>query len=306
MDARGLKMSKSLGNTISPLDLMKEHGADILRLWALSVDFTEDHRIGKEILAGVADQYRKLRNTFRYLLGALADFREDEKVGVHEMPELEHYMLHLTAELDKKLKAAIADFDFNTYTRLLADFANNDLSAFYFDIRKDILYCEVNAQTGFQTAKRRAYRTVLDELFHALVRWLAPVLVFTTEEVWGTRYPDAGTVHLLEWPEISDVPADDGRWDKLRELRAEVTETIEPLRREKIVGSSLEAEVTVPDLLAPPEQLAELFITSTVHHGEALSVEKTENYKCGRCWRCLPDVPEDGELCGRCEGVVNA
>ncbi|MCH8616301.1 isoleucine--tRNA ligase [Sphingomonas sp. SM33] len=306
MDAKGLKMSKSLGNTISPIDLMKEHGADILRLWALSVDFTEDHRIGKEILAGVADQYRKLRNTFRYLLGALADFREEEKVGIEAMPELELYMLHLTAELDKKLRHAVNDFDFNSYTRLLSDFANNDLSAFYFDIRKDVLYCEVNAESGFQTEKRRAYRTVLDEMFQALVRWLAPVLVFTTEEVWGTRYPDGGSVHLLEWPQIPDVPADDGRWAKLRELRAQVTETIEPLRREKIIGSSLEAEVTVPELLATPDQLAELFITSTVHGGEALSVEKTDHHKCGRCWRYLPEVEEDGTLCGRCEDVVNA
>ncbi len=267
MDAKGMKMSKSLGNTISPLDLMKEHGADILRLWALSVDFTEDHRIGKEILGGVADQYRKLRNTFRYLLGALDGFREDEKVGVEAMPELERYMLHLTAELDRKLRHAVNDFDFNSYTRLLSDFANNDLSAFYFDIRKDVLYCEINALTGRQTDTRRAYRTMLDLLYHALVRWLSPVLVFTAEEVWGTRFPDAGSVHLLEWPEIPDVPADDGRWQKLRELRAQVTETIEPLRREKIVGSSLEAEVTVPELLAPPEALAELFIVSSVSKG---------------------------------------
>jgi isoleucyl-tRNA synthetase len=306
MDARGMKMSKSLGNTISPLDLMKEHGADILRLWALSVDFTEDHRIGKEILGGVADQYRKLRNTFRYLLGALADFREEEKVGVEAMPELELYMLHLTAELDRKMRQAVGDFDFNSYTRLLSDFANNDLSAFYFDIRKDVLYCEVNAESGFQTEKRRAYRTVLDELFHALVRWLAPVLVFTTEEVWGTRYPDGGSVHLLEWPEITDVPADDGRWARLRELRAQVTETIEPLRREKAIGSSLEAVVTVPELLAPPEALAELFIVSSVKQGDALTVEETDNHKCGRCWRYLPEVSEDGALCGRCEDVLNA
>lgn len=306
MDAKGLKMSKSLGNTVNPLDLMKEHGADILRLWALSVDFTEDHRIGKEILAGVADQYRKLRNTFRYLLGALADFREEEKVGIEAMPELELYMLHLTAELDKKLRHAVNDFDFNTYTRLLSDFANNDLSAFYFDIRKDVLYCEVNAETGFQTEKRRAYRTVLDDLFQGLVRWLAPVLVFTTEEVWGTRYPDAESVHLVEWPEIPDVPADDGRWAKLREFRTQVTEAIEPLRRDKVIGSSLQAVVTVPELAASPDALAELFIVSSVKAGDALRVDETDNHKCGRCWRYLPEVKEDGDLCARCEDVLNA
>jgi len=306
MDAKGLKMSKSLGNTISPLDLMRDYGADILRLWALSVDFTEDHRIGKEILAGVADQYRKLRNTFRYLLGALADFRDDEKVGVEAMPELERYVLHLTAELDRKLRQAVNDFDYNSYTRLLSDFANNDLSAFYFDIRKDVLYCEVNAETGVQTDKRRANRTVLDILFHALVRWLSPVLVFTTEEVWATRYPDAGSVHLLEWPEIPSVDADDAKWEQLRELRTQVTEAIEPLRRDKVVGSSLEAEVTLPELPASQEDLAELFIVSSVKSGEALGVTKTGHHKCGRCWRLLPEVRQDGDPCDRCEDVLNA
>jgi isoleucyl-tRNA synthetase len=305
MDAKGMKMSKSLGNTVSPLDLMKEYGADILRLWALSVDFTEDHRIGKEILAGVADQYRKLRNTFRYLLGGLAGFSEEERVGVGEMPELERYVLHLTAELDAKLRQAVADFDFNHYVRALTDFCNEDLSAFYFDIRKDVLYCETNAKTGFQTAKRRANRTVLDILFHALVRWLSPVLVFTTEEVWGTRYPESGSVHLLEWPEVPPVDADDGKWAKLREQRAQVTEAIEPLRRDKVVGSSLEAAVTVPDVPASPEELAELFIVSAVHKGQELKVTKTDNHKCGRCWRYLPEVKSDGNLCDRCEDVLN-
>ena len=306
MDAKGMKMSKSLGNTVNPNDLMKEYGADILRLWALSVDFTEDHRIGKEILAGVADQYRKLRNTFRYLLGALDGFSQDERLDdVSTYPELERYMLHLAAELDAKLRQAVNDFDYNSYTRLLGDFANNDLSAFFFDIRKDVLYCEVNAESGSQTKKRRAYRTVLDTLFQALVRWLAPVLVFTTEEVWGTRYPDAGSVHLLEWPKIPQVDADDGKWAGLRELRAAVTEAIEPMRREKVIGSSLEAEVTLPDLPVSPEQLAELFIVSAVHKGQELSVTKTRNHKCGRCWRCLPEVKGDGGLCGRCEDVLN-
>ena len=319
MDSKGMKMSKSLGNTINPLDLMRDYGADILRLWALSVDFTEDHRIGKEILAGVADQYRKLRNTFRYLLGALDGFTDDERLDdVASYRELERYMLHLTAELDAKLKQAVADFDFNTYVRALTEFCNEDLSAFYFDIRKDCLYCDAPSDL-----KRRAYRTVLDTLFHALVRWCAPVLVFTSEEVWGTRYPDGGSVHLLEWPELfpcegrgpgrgeAAVPAAldpslrrEADWDELRALRAKVTEAIEPLRREKILGSSLEAEVTVPTLTASPEALAELFITSTVHAGD-WAVEKTENHKCGRCWRHLPEVASDGDLCNRCDGVVN-
>jgi len=214
-------------------------------------------------------------------------------------------MLHLTAQLDAKLRQAVDDFDFNTYVRALTDFCNEDLSAFYFDIRKDVLYCEVNPETGFQTERRRAYRTVLDTLFHALVRWLAPVLVFTSEEVWGTRYPDGGSVHLLEWPEVPSVDADDTKWAQLRELRTAVTEAIEPLRRDKVVGSSLEAEVTVPELPASEEELAELFIVSAVRKGDALQVTKTSNHKCGRCWRFLPEVPADGALDHRCEEVLN-
>jgi isoleucyl-tRNA synthetase len=299
MDSKGMKMSKSLGNTVNPLDLMKEYGADILRLWALSVDFTEDHRIGKEILAGVADQYRKLRNTFRYLLGALDGFSEEERLDdVSAYPELERYMLHLTAVLDQKLRNAVDDFDFNTYVRALTDFCNEDLSAFYFDIRKDSLYCDAPS-----SPKRRAYRTLLDTLFQSLVRWLAPVLVFTTEEVWGTRYGDAASVHLLEWPVVPPVDADEERWNGLRALRAEVTERIEPLRRDKIVGSSLEAEVWVPSN-EDRELLQELFITSTVHQGD-WKVAKTDKHKCGRCWRLLPEVNSDGDLCDRCDEVVN-
>jgi len=305
MDAKGMKMSKSLGNTISPIDLMKDYGADILRLWALSVDFTEDHRIGKEILAGVADQYRKLRNTFRYLLGALEGFTDEERLeDVSAYPELERYMLHLTARLDRTLRNAVNDYDFNTYVRALTDFCNEDLSAFFFDIRKDVLYCEANPQDGTQTERRRAYRTVLDLLFHTLVRWLAPVLVFTSEEVWWTRFPEAGSVHLLEWPVVPQVDADEAKWAALRALRAEVTEAIEPLRRDKVLGSSLEAEVWVPGG-QDPAFLAELFITSTVHPGDEIRVEKTDNHKCGRCWRYLPEVKDDGDLCDRCEDVLN-
>jgi len=302
MDAKGMKMSKSLGNTINPLDLMRDYGADILRLWALSVDFTEDHRIGKEILSGVADQYRKLRNTFRYLLGALDGFSEEERVPVAEMPELERYVLHLLADMDAKLRQAVNDFDFNTYVRLIGDFANNDLSAFFFDIRKDCLYCDAPT-----SSKRRAYRTVLDTLFHALVRYMAPVLVFTAEEVWQSRYAEAGSVHFSDWPEVDAGWMDDAlsvRWSSFRELRGAVTEAIEPMRREKIIGSSLEAEVAVPGVHAGID-LPELFITGSVVSADTLSVRKTANHKCGRCWRHLPEVTDDGALCGRCDEVVN-
>ena len=346
MDSKGMKMSKSLGNTINPIDLMRDYGADILRLWALSVDFTEDHRIGKEILAGVADQYRKLRNTFRYLLGALDGFEASERVAVEAMPELERYMLSLLAELDGKLRAAVADYDFNSYTRLLGEFANNDLSAFYFDIRKDSLYCDVNAETGVQTDKRRAYRTVLDAIFEAMVRWAAPVLVFTSEEVWGSRWPDADSVHLAEWPEI-EAPADQSlteKWKIVRDFRGEILSRLEFLRREKFIGSSLEAnisiEIALPDDRQALENIdfgevcivsasAEKFVGMrtvdargpfpisqsdftgklvTVPHKPwiAIGVTRTTNHKCGRCWRHLPEVIGDGDLCGRCEGVVHA
>ncbi|QBM74575.1 isoleucine--tRNA ligase [Sphingomonas sp. AAP5] len=301
MDSKGMKMSKSLGNTINPLDLMKESGADILRLWALSVDFTEDHRIGKEILGGVSDQYRKLRNTFRYLLGALDGFDEVERLPVAEMPELERYVLHLLAELDAKLKAAVLVYDFNSYVRLLTEFAQEDLSAFYFDIRKDSLYCDAPTDP-----KRRAVRTVFDTLFHALVRYAAPVLCFTAEETWQARFPsEDGSVHLLEWPEVPAVDSvDAAKWDAVRALRQQVTEAIEPLRREKIVRSSLEAEVVVPEAPLPVAELAELFIVAQVTLGDTLAVARTDFHKCGRCWRLLPEVQDDGDLCDRCEAVV--
>ncbi len=318
MDAKGMKMSKSLGNTIDPIKVMETNGADIIRLWALSVDYTEDHRIGDEILKGVADQYRKLRNTFRYLLGALEGFRADERVAVDAMPELERYMLALLAKLDATLKQAVADFDFNTYVRALTDFCNEDLSAFFFDIRKDSLYCD-----AADDPKRVAYRTVLDMLFHALVRYAAPVLVFTAEEVWGTRFPDEGSVHLLEWPELqAEIEGYklSSLWEDVRVLRKGVTEAIEPLRREKAIGSSLEANIEYPTYLGGSHErallnmdLAELTIVSTVKLVDGASVDgetgpitvtRTTHHKCGRCWRHLPEVTEDGDLCSRCDHVV--
>ncbi len=371
MDQKGMKMSKSLGNTVDPIKLMETYGADIIRLWALTVDYTEDHRIGDEILKGAGDQYRKLRNSFRYMLGALDGFEDSERVAVADMPELERYMLHLLADMDAKLRVAIADFDFNTYVRLLSDFANNDLSAFYFDIRKDCLYCDVNPATGTQSDKRRAYRSVLDVLFHAMVRYAAPVLVFTAEEVWQSRFgadagPEgAGSVHMLEWPELPftrhpdaphrhpreggdpspaispspDSPVMDPslcwgdelleKWTTLRSLRSEVSEQIEPLRRNKMIGSSLEAHVILEKdgsaedaafaELVLSVDFAEIAIVSSVGVSEFAKplhkiegsetpttyiVTPTTHHKCGRCWRHLPEVSADGHLCNRCEDVL--
>jgi isoleucyl-tRNA synthetase len=332
-------MSKSTGNTIDPQSIIDVNGADILRLWAATVDFTEDHRIGPEILKGVTDTYRKLRNTFRYMLGALSDFEESERVDVAEMPELERYILHLLAGLDAELRQSVDDFAFSRYVRALADFANEDLSAFFFDIRKDSLYCDAVGDP-----KRRAYRTALDTLFHALIRYTAPVLCFTAEEVWQTRFPTAGdSVHMLEWPDFaallcsreggSTVRPEDldsrlrgntgewlrddalaGKWEAIRKLREEVTEAIEPLRREKEIRSSLEAEVEISDLVLGDyhnigeDVLAEIFIVAEVRRAKGtdpVRVIKTNNPKCGRCWRLLPDVPLEGALCGRCAEVVD-
>jgi isoleucyl-tRNA synthetase len=304
LDGQGRKMSKSLGNVVDPLKIIQESGADILRMWVASTDYFDDVKIGKEVLGTASDAYRKLRNTFRYLLGALDGFSDAEKVDTRHMPELELYILHLLGRLDVELKAATENFEFNRYLRLLTDFAQEDLSAFFFDIRKDSLYCDAP-----DDAKRRAYRTVLDILFHALVRYAAPILCFTAEEVWQARFPDEeGSVHFLEWPKLPALPGDDAVatvWADVRALRVQVTEAIEPLRRDKIVRSSLEAEVTVPKSPLSNEALAELFIVAKVTTGDAVSVTRTAFHKCGRCWRHLPDVAEDGALDDRCAKVVS-
>uniref|UniRef100_UPI0025CF9FEF class I tRNA ligase family protein n=1 Tax=uncultured Sphingomonas sp. TaxID=158754 RepID=UPI0025CF9FEF len=303
LDGQGRKMSKSLGNVVDPLKIIGESGADILRIWTASTDYFEDVRIGKEVLATASDSYRKLRNTFRYLLGALDGFTEEERISFDAMPELERYVLARLTALDTELRRAAEAFEFNRYLRALTDFANEDLSAFFFDIRKDSLYCDAATDP-----KRRSYRTVLDILFHALVRYAAPILCFTAEEVWQSRFPsEDGSVHLLEWPELPQLGEDEAlmaRWTEIRGLRAQVTEAIEPLRREKTVRSSNEAEVTVPSLPLEPHALAEAFIVADVSLAETVSVTRTEKHKCGRCWRHLPDVSADGELCGRCAEVV--
>ena len=322
LDGQGRKMSKSLGNVVDPLKIIGESGADILRMWVASTDYFDDVKIGKEVLATASDAYRKLRNTFRYLLGALDGYEDAEAVPIAEMPELERYILHRLAMLDTELREAVGGYEFNRYTRLLTDFAQDDLSAFFFDIRKDVLYCDASG-----SPTRRAYRTVLDTLYHALVRYAAPVLCFTAEEVWQARFPsEDGSVHFLEWPVLPDMSADDVlavRWTDLRRMRENITSSIEPLRRDKIVRSSLEASVDLRTddqgemELFKSADLAELFIVSDVKLGAMIPelshalpkagwrIERTDFHKCGRCWRHLPEVTEDGTLCARCDSVVN-
>ncbi|MBA4089404.1 MAG: isoleucine--tRNA ligase [Sphingobium sp.] len=316
LDGTGKKMSKSLGNVVDPLKIMSESGADILRVWVASTDYFDDVRIGKEVLAGSSDAYRKLRNTFRYMLGALSDYDEEtEAVSYAEMPELERYMLHRLAQLDAELRAVVDKaaksenwLEFSRYTRAIFDFANSDLSAFFFDIRKDCLYCDAKSDP-----KRRAYRTLLDTLFHALVRYVAPIIPFTAEEVWQSRFPnEEESVHFLEWPEVDRHWIDrhlDDKWGELRSQREQVNEAIEPFRREKIIRSSLEADVTMGELLpSDGVDFAEVAIVArvTMGVGDGIVVKPSDWHKCGRCWRKLPEVTEEGTLCDRCDEVLKA
>ena len=251
MDEDGRKMSKSLGNTVVPQDVIKQSGADILRLWVVTTDYWEDQRLGKNVLQTNIDAYRKLRNTIRWMLGTLAH-DEGETVPLEEMPELERLMLHRLAELDEVVRAGYDAFDFKRVTRALIDFMVVELSAFYFDIRKDALYCDAPS-----SLKRKAAVQVVRHLFECLVTWLAPMLPFTTEEAWLDRYPEAQSVHLEQFP---DIPADwrnealAEKWRKVRQVRRVVTGALEIERAKKTIGSSLEA---VPVVYVDNAELAE-------------------------------------------------
>ncbi|MCI9866364.1 isoleucine--tRNA ligase [Rhizobium skierniewicense] len=312
MDEQGRKQSKSLGNVVAPQDVMKESGADILRLWVMTTDYWDDQRLGKAIIQTNIDAYRKLRNTIRWMLGTLAhDTGED--IAYADLPELEKLVLHRLSELDQVVRDGYDAFDFKKITRALIDFANVELSAFYFDIRKDTLYCDAPS-----SLKRRASLSVIAKLFDCLVTWLAPMLPFTTEEAWLSRYPDAESVHLVQFP---DVPAEwknealEAKWDKIRKVRTVVTGALEVERREKRIGSSLEAAPVVhvadAELLAALEgqDFAEICITSAIsvvagegpsdafRLGEVqnVSVEQklAEGQKCARSWRITTDVGSD-------------
>jgi isoleucyl-tRNA synthetase len=330
LDEAGRKMSKSLGNVIAPQDVMRQSGADILRLWVVGSDYSEDLRIGPEILKHHSDIYRRLRNTLRYLLGALEGYSAKEAVPAAEMPELDRWVLHRLAELDALVRQAIEDFDFHAMFTALHNFCAVDLSAFYFDIRKDRLYCDAADDPA-----RRAVRTVLDRTFDCLVRWLAPILCYTADEAWLARHGDAPgrSVHLETFAEVPKAwldPALGERWAALRDIRRVATGALELERGAKRIGSSLQAAI---ELYVPAEtaallrdaDLAELCITSsgTATIGEppegaftlsdvprvGVVVKDAPGDKCERCWRVLPEVGTvEGhvDLCRRCADVVGS
>ncbi|PTE23169.1 isoleucine--tRNA ligase [Cereibacter changlensis JA139] len=325
LDEKGMKMSKSVGNTVAPEQVIKEYGADILRLWVAQSDYTIDLRIGKEILKGTADSYRRLRNTMRFLLGALKGFSEAERVDAAEMPELERWVLHRLAELDVEVRKGYAAYDFQGVFQKLFAFCTTDLSSVFFDIRKDSLYCD--APTAL---RRRAARTVLDLVFHRLVTWFAPVLVFTMEEVWLQRFPE-GSVHLQDMPETPAGWLDPqlaAKWAGIRQVRRVVTAALEVQRTAKVIGASLEAAPVVhvadADTLAALRSVdfAEICITSDLQltgdpepaeafrlpeaPGVGVVFELAEGQKCERCWQILPDVGTHAHpcTCARCNDAL--
>ncbi|NIA71165.1 isoleucine--tRNA ligase [Pelagibius litoralis] len=322
------KMSKSRGNALSPQDVVDNQGADILRLWVVASNYEEDLRFGPDILKYQGDAYRRLRNTLRYLLGNLDGFHESERLAAADMPELERWVLHRLAEIDAQVRKNVEDFDFHALYQAVYTFCAVDLSAFYFDVRKDVLYCDRP-----DSLRRRACRTVLDEVFSCLTAWLAPILCFTAEEAWWTR--GAGpeeSVHLRTFPEVpagwrDDVLAD--KWSKVRDVRRVVTGALELERADKRLGSSLQGHPEVfigrPELLDAVRDVAldDIAITSAITltegdgpaeafrledvSGVAVSVSLAEGDKCQRCWKVLPEVgraADAPETCARCADAL--
>jgi isoleucyl-tRNA synthetase len=313
LDEKGQKMSKSLGNTTAPQDVIRDSGADILRLWVAASDYSDDLRIGPEILKTFVETYRKLRNTIRWMLGTLHHFQPSDRVSAGSMPELERFVLHRLAELDGEIREAYRSFDYKRVVALLNSFMTTDLSAFYFDVRKDALYCD-----PLSSAVRRSALTVIDQTFRCVVAWIAPILAFTAEESWLARYPDAASVHLETFPEVPKAWLDGAlaeRWNRVRRVRRVVTGALEIERAQKRIGSSLEAAPVVsisdPALLEAVQglDLAEICITSAIEvrpgegpteafrlddvKGVAVVPARAEGRKCARSWKVSPSVGSD-------------
>jgi len=317
LDEHGRKMSKSLGNVVAPEAVAKQYGVDILRLWVMMSDTTEDLRIGPEILKQQAELYRRLRNTLRWVLGSLDGFTEDERVAVQDMPELERWVLHRLGELDSKIRAAVQSYDWTGVYPDLHHFCSVDLSAFYFDIRKDAVYCDRP-----DSLRRRSARTVLDHLHRCLCTWLAPVLCFTAEEAWGARFGDNLSVHLELFPTLPDAWRDDAlaaKWDTIRSIRRRITVPIEEARKANAIGSSLQAAVELPlsaahEALVDAAEWTEIAIVSSVKivpdtAEPPARVTPALGEKCARCWKVLPEVGSSKlhpALCLRCADAVES
>jgi isoleucyl-tRNA synthetase len=312
VDEKGLKMSKSLGNTMSPKDISKQYGAEIMRIWTASSDWANDLKIGKEIIQTNVDAYRKMRNTMRYMIGALDGYDAADAVEYAEMPALEKWVLHRLSEISDMHQDAVLGHDHKRIFSTLFNFCTVDLSAFYFDIRKDALYCD-----PLNSDRRRACRTVMDKVFNALVTWLAPIMSFTMEEVWQTRFPsEDGSVHLQQFFKADEGWNNTGLADQmatLREFRAAASEAIEPLRKDGVIRSSLEANIIAPkdaSLLAviselgialeanytkpanPADNLADYLIVSVCELSENLTTIDVSPLsgqdgwsKCERSWK---------------------
>ncbi|MEM7653691.1 MAG: isoleucine--tRNA ligase, partial [Pseudomonadota bacterium] len=341
LDEQGRKMSKSLGNVTAPQKVIEQFGADILRLWVVASDYSDDLRIGPEIIKQITDIYRRFRNTFRYLLGNLNGFTDEERVDVADMPELEQWVMHRLSELDEQVRRSVNDFDFHEVYEILHTFCAVDLSSFYFDIRKDALYCD--APTAL---RRRACRTVLDQVFQCLTIWLAPILCFTSEEAWLARKgtteeflsenPDE-SVHFATFPEIPAAWRNDAlaeKWETVRAVRRVITGALEVARRDKVIGSSLQAAPILYANAATRETLAdvslpEIAIASDVSVrdweddrptdafmlndvGEvAVAFAAAKGEKCQRCWQVLPEVAISADnkkegLCFRCADALRS
>ena len=328
LDEGGRKMSKSLGNVTAPQEVIDKYGADILRLWVMSSDTSEDLRIGPEILKQQAELYRRLRNTLRWLLGSLDGFTEAERVPLEQMPELERFVLHRLTELDNQIRTATLSYDWTGVYPALHVFCASDLSAFYFDVRKDALYCDRP-----DDLTRRAARTVLDHLHRCLTAWLAPVLCFTAEEAWSARFGETDSVHLQPFPALPMAwhdPALGTRWERIRDIRRVITGALERARADGLIRASLQAR-TIVHLDNNAQQLlsaahwAELAIVSDVEFaltdapaeafrisevaGVAVSVATAAGEKCARCWKILPEVGRHAahpSLCVRCVDAVDS
>ena len=322
VDGKGRKMSKSLGNAMTPDDILSKYGVDILRLWVVASDYYDDLKLDNSILKAQTDSYRKIRNTFRYLIGNLHEFDSKEKVDIEEFPELEKYVLHRLWEINKIIIDCINNFNFHLMFMTLLNFCTNDLSSFYFDIRKDTIYCD-----SINSKKRKAARTLLDILFNSLVRWFAPSLVFTCEEAWASR-GNQSSIHLEEFSKIEENFKNEklnNKWEIIRNIRKVVTGALEKKREERIIGSSLEAsiEIYVDKKIKPIIEdidFAEISITSNAKLLEKnsstkgfilenykdiiVNIKKADGKKCNRCWKISEEVKNDNDICNRCDDII--